>query len=283
MKRIGHVPALACALGLLFLALSTVQPVSAQTGTATLSGNILDENGKPLRDAKITVTSANNASREATTDSDGNYSLSGLIAERVEVKIEAPRHKKRRYPGFLLEAGKTSTLNSQLSAESMGGTRGDNGGDKFAVCVDYAYIHVHESSFNESLNGFDGCFQARIHNHVGIEAEAGAAFHSQSGTSEHLFWFAGGPIFSFGAKDAKATPWVHAQVGFARDTIGYSGSSSGENSFMFKVGGGMNVKLGRKIQWKAVSFDYAPTHFSGSFQHNIEVRSGICFTFGSRP
>lgn len=283
MKRYDYGPALICLAGLLLLALAAVQPARAQTATATLSGNITDENGKPLRDAKITVTSANNLAREATTDNDGNYTLSGLIAERVEVKVEAPRHKRRRYPGFLLEAGKTATLNSRLSAESMGGPRGDTGVDKYAVCADYVYFHIHESSFGESLNGFDFCFQAKIHNHIGVEAESGVVFHSQTGGSEHLFWISGGPIYSFGAKDSKLTPWVHAQIGFARDTFSSASSSSGENSFIFKIGGGFNAKVARKVVWKVISFDYAPTHFSGNFQQNIEIRSGICFTFGSRP
>jgi hypothetical protein len=280
MKRYGYGPARICTAGLLLLALAAVQPALAQTATATLSGNITDENGRPLRDAKITVIGANNVSKVATTDNEGNYALSGLVAERVEVKVEAPRHKKRRYPGFLLEAGKTSTLNSQLSGEAMGGPRGDTGGDKYAVCADYVFFHVHESSFGESLNGFDGCFQAKVHNQIGVEVETGVVFHSQTGGSEHLFWFSGGPIYSFGAKDSKATPWVHAQIGFARDTFSSGSASSGENSFVFKLGGGVNVKMKRNIQWKTISFDYAPTHFSGNFQQNIEVRSGICFRFG---
>jgi hypothetical protein len=288
MKRPGHFLALATALGLILVLLTAAHPASAQTATATLKGTITEENNRPVRDAKITVTNlTTKESKEVSTDNDGNYQLTGLVADRYEVKVDSPRHKNRRYPAIVLTSGEIHTLDVKL--DPMG--RAPSGGSKsqYAVCANYIY---HRERFSSStpgggtsvsnFHGFNGCFVAPI-GPIGIEAEGGFGIEpgAGSGNFEHFTWFTVGPVIPL-THGQRVTPYIRTGLGFAREISGSSGSSSADNSVAFRVGGGFLVRLTRCVQWNAASFDYFLTHFSSQSQHNFRIGSGIVFNFGGR-
>ena len=68
--------------------------LSAQVNTATLSGAITDPQGLAVRGAKVTVTNvAKGTVEETTTNETGNYTVTHLIPDLYNVRIEATGFK----------------------------------------------------------------------------------------------------------------------------------------------------------------------------------------------
>jgi hypothetical protein len=60
---------------------TTSATTSSVQATFTLSGRVTDRSGRPVVGARITIVSVDsNNGKSATTDSDGRYSISGLVA-----------------------------------------------------------------------------------------------------------------------------------------------------------------------------------------------------------
>lgn len=74
---------------LLLLALCAIG-VSARQATGSLRGQLADEFGGVIVGATVTVTDAAGASKSATSDADGNFSLAGLAPGKYVVRAVAP-------------------------------------------------------------------------------------------------------------------------------------------------------------------------------------------------
>src|SRR5881397_2839278 len=69
-------------------------PASGQAVFGSIFGTVTDPSGAAVPNAKVTVTSATKAtSYTATTNADGNYSVTHLIPDVYNVKAEAPGFK----------------------------------------------------------------------------------------------------------------------------------------------------------------------------------------------
>jgi Carboxypeptidase regulatory-like domain/TonB dependent receptor len=87
-----------------------------QQVAATLSGAITDPIGLALRDAKVTLTSAQNGiSRRYVTQEDGLYSFTLLPPAVYTLEVDVPGFKDYKQHGISLEAGQTVQENVRLS------------------------------------------------------------------------------------------------------------------------------------------------------------------------
>ena len=90
----------------------TIMTASAfgQAVYGSVFGTITDPSGAAVAGAKVTVTSVGkNISEQATTNADGNYSVTHLIPDVYTVKAEAPGFKAFQTANVVVSAD-TSTL-----------------------------------------------------------------------------------------------------------------------------------------------------------------------------
>ena len=102
-----------CFLGLLSNA------VQAQQATATLTGEVTDQNGAVISGATVTATNkATNLSRTALTNDEGVYVISSLPVGEYEVKISSLNFEtKISESAISLNVGQTITLGAVLKIE----------------------------------------------------------------------------------------------------------------------------------------------------------------------
>src|SRR5690349_17255693 len=83
--------------------------------TATINGRIVDQGGAVLPGVTITVTdSATSVSRDTITNTEGIYSVPGLVAGTYNVKAELPGFSPQARNGIVLPIGTTLTVDLQL-------------------------------------------------------------------------------------------------------------------------------------------------------------------------
>ncbi len=93
--------------------------VLAQEFRATLTGRVLDASGAPVANAKLRVTNlANGESRDAISDSQGNYLVPLLNPAGYSIKAEAPGFKTAIRNGVQLGVNQTATVDVQLELGS---------------------------------------------------------------------------------------------------------------------------------------------------------------------
>lgn len=96
---------IACATGL--VTLIAVAPARAQdVSVGTLDGRVLDNNGKPIPNAEITITSPTTGlERRYTTSSDGRFKAIQLPTGSYDIVVKRDGYQSTRSEGVLLAAG----------------------------------------------------------------------------------------------------------------------------------------------------------------------------------
>ncbi len=103
----------------LILIQSGVTPLRAQGGAA-ITGTILDQSGKPISGASVTVKNeSSNAAPAATSDVDGHFSVNGLAAGTYNVETNSPGFALNTRRGVTLAATGTENLNITLNVDAI--------------------------------------------------------------------------------------------------------------------------------------------------------------------
>ncbi|HYL61716.1 MAG TPA: carboxypeptidase regulatory-like domain-containing protein [Candidatus Methylomirabilis sp.] len=89
----------------------------AQTGTASVRGQVTDPSGAVVQDATILVTTSSGAAITATTNKDGIFEVKGLAPGKYGLKVVAPGFTTFELPEMEIVAGETRKLNVSLSIE----------------------------------------------------------------------------------------------------------------------------------------------------------------------
>ena len=167
-----------------------------------------------------------------------------------------------------------------------------------------------------TFNGFDGSVTYNVSRYIGIKGDFTAHFKSQSfvdkftpgvtqtlSNNEHRYNFLGGVQIKNNRRTARFKPFAHALAGLAR----YSNRQEQtldlfpqfnftiedhETSFAMKLGGGLDIRAGKKVDIRIFEFDYNPVFagdrqpksiagpftnisFSGKTAHNFTIGVGI--------
>ena len=106
-----------------------------------------------------------------------------------------------------------------------------------------------------------------------------------------LYNFLGGLQFKDNARDARVKPFAHLLVGAAHarldvgDVVCVQAAGfpcpaeleDSETGFAGAFGGGLDVRLGDRIDFRAVQLDYNPARINGETRHNFRIGVGIVF------
>src|SRR5260370_30003933 len=104
-------------VALLYGVMVVVHPniLTAQVGTASLSGFVTDPSGAGIPSATVTLESVSEKyKRTTTTGTSGQYTLPALAPGEYKLVAEAPRFSTETLTGISLSAGQASTLDVHL-------------------------------------------------------------------------------------------------------------------------------------------------------------------------
>jgi opacity protein-like surface antigen len=102
-----------------------------------------------------------------------------------------------------------------------------------------------------------------------------------------LYNFLGGVQFKDNATAARVKPFAHLLVGAAHASVSIDDSvcrealgfdclpDESETGISGAVGGGLDIRLSDRFDFRAVQLDYNPTRLGGETQHNFRVGLGI--------
>jgi len=100
--------------------LSTAQPAKAQAVYGSIIGTITDPQGAAVPNAKITVTSVRKGTTDtANTNESGNYSVTHLIPDIYDIKVEAQGFKAAEQKGVNVSADTASRNDIALQLGSV--------------------------------------------------------------------------------------------------------------------------------------------------------------------
>src|ERR1017187_6785018 len=110
-----------CALLALLALLPAWSTLLAQTDSgATIMGSVLDQAGKSIQGAAVTIKNeATATTRALVTDSDGHFSVSGLPAGIYTIETMAPGFARNSRTGVQFSANKTEDLSISMSVEAL--------------------------------------------------------------------------------------------------------------------------------------------------------------------
>jgi len=183
---------------------------------------------------------------------------------------------------------------------------------KADLFLGYSFLRVNSAQQIPAFtaNGGVSTLGLNFNEHIGLEAEFGGYYNGniknlQLDTTSFSYLF--GPRLSYG-RTKRFDPYVHALFGVNRVSTGISASSIlfpaqhatgasydvSQANFAMAVGGGIDIKLSKKVILRPVQVDYYLTRFetptflligtgaptTNKNQNNIRYAAGIMFTFG---
>jgi hypothetical protein len=138
-----------------------------------------------------------------------------------------------------------------------------------------------------NFNGVEGSVTRNVSKYVGLQGDVSGHFKSQSfvdvfnppgatqtlANDERLWQFLGGIQIKNNRRDARVKPFARALVGFARYTNRQSQTidifpafnftiEDRETSAALKLGGGLDVRISKRVDIRVVQIDYNPV-FAG--------------------
>jgi hypothetical protein len=131
-----------------------------------------------------------------------------------------------------------------------------------------------------NLNGVIGSFGWNVKPWLQVVADSSYNFVTVSGVKSVMYGNHWGPrIFYRGRNRWGLTPFVEGLVGGTRADItvsGPGGYTTSQNVLSYKVGGGLDMKLSRKIEIRLIDVDYYRTSFGTNlYQNNYWASAGI--------
>lgn len=141
----------------------------------------------------------------------------------------------------------------------------------------------------EGTHGWNGSVAANVNDWLGLVADVSGQRTSlaEPGVSEtiktHSYLF--GPRFSV-RRHRRLTPFVHALFGAAhtdsRATEAGQSFHFTDTSFASALGGGLDVRVSRRVAVRAFQADYVRTSLFGGTQNKGRIAFGVVFRFGEK-
>jgi opacity protein-like surface antigen len=190
---------------------------------------------------------------------------------------------------------------------------------KTDLFIGYSFLRANSAQSIPAFTAQGGVatFGYNFNNHVGVEAEFGG-YHNGNVNDKHFdstsYSYLFGPRISYG-RSKKIDPYIHALVGVNRATTSILASSTllptpvqpvagqvgprleaSQANFAMAIGGGIDVKLSKRVTFRPAQIDYYMTRFetptflrtsldaitSNKNQNDFRFAAGILFTFGSK-
>ena len=141
-------------------------------------------------------------------------------------------------------------------------------------------------------NGVNLEYTRNIARHIGITGDASVHFHREThstgvGTfsSQRDQYFLLGGIQLRADNDKRVGPFAHALLGASlfrglTANVGPAGNVytyDDATSFAMALGGGLDVRINKRIAVRLIQVDYTPTFFGSGRQDNFRISAGIVF------
>ncbi len=141
-------------------------------------------------------------------------------------------------------------------------------------------------------NGVNLEYTRNITRHIGLTSDASVHFHRDSrSTSVGVFrsqrdqYFLLGGLQLRSGNDERLRPFAHALFGaslfrgFTSDSrpAGIVYTFDDATSFALALGGGVDFRVGKRIDLRLIQVDYTPTFFGSGRQNNFRISTGIVF------
>lgn len=138
----------------------------------------------------------------------------------------------------------------------------------------YSYLRLNPagSGSNFNLSGWEasGTLKNRW---LGFTADFSGNYGTAFGSSTSLQTFLFGPQLSLPLP--VFSPFVHALVGGARETVG----GSSDTAFATAVGGGLDTHIAPFLSYRLIQVDYLVTRFGGNSQNQLRISTGLVLHF----
>ena len=153
------------------------------------------------------------------------------------------------------------------------------------------------------FNGFNTSITANFSRHVGVKFDFSGHYRTSSTPfgsisrgatiDSQVYNYLGGIQVKNNSSEKVFKPFAHALVGVAnqRSHVRISNEvctailpalcrpdfTTSETVFAGAFGGGLDIRLSNRIDLRVIQFDYNPTRFFDSTQHNTRIGVGIVF------
>ena len=150
------------------------------------------------------------------------------------------------------------------------------------------YSFEHSSSANDdslSRHGWNASFAIGVAGPLALVAEASGHYGTSAGVARGQLTLMGGPRVSF-LREGKASPFVHALFGLAREKAGVQvldiTISEDEKRFGMLFGGGLDVRV--SARWAGrLEGDYERSSKDGRSRSGVRAGVGAVYRFGRFP
>ena len=174
--------------------------------------------------------------------------------------------------------------------------------NKYDFYAGFSHNRIDTGGVREGLNGFEAAATRNLGRYVGVKGDY--AFHRKrfdfgfavdcvniacpapftATQTFDLHTLVGGVEFKDNGREARFKPFAHVLAGFSNarfhlDNVAGAivAADSSDTSFSAAVGGGLDFRVGRRFDVRAIQLDYNPTRFGGATQHNFRIGAGIVF------
>jgi hypothetical protein len=161
-----------------------------------------------------------------------------------------------------------------------------------------------------TANGFEGAYVRNVHRYFGIKADVSGAYRSsdfevqgfdatsgnytyRGSTDSQLYNFLGGVQIKNNASKARFKPFGHVLAGVAVNRYKFSAltctqgtcpgfvpnqaGSFNTKHFAMAGGGGLDIRINDKIDFRAIQVDYNPIWRGTNVQNNFRFGIGVVF------
>jgi hypothetical protein len=199
----------------------------------------------------------------------------------------------------------TIALSICAAAQSSGN---DYKRNEFYVGFSHQQVDIGNS---EGFNGFEASYVRNFHRYFGIKGDVSGAYKNRNFSSpvafpatgatptvgfennRSVYNFLGGIQVKNNATEARFKPFGHALIGAAVNrsktknitclsnctsfTLSTADFSFTDTGFAGAFGGGLDIKINEKIDFRVIQIDYNPIYSNSRVDNNIRFGAGIVF------
>ncbi len=151
-----------------------------------------------------------------------------------------------------------------------------------------------DNGTDNTFNGFEGAYVRNFSRYVGVKADFSAAYKKDTFTTsavqpirevkQSIYNVLGGIQIKDNASSKRLQPFAHLLVGVGNNRVrtncptctipNFKVSDSG---IAGAFGGGLDIKLSDKVNFRAIQIDYNPMRVNNITYHNVRFGIGIVF------
>ena len=168
--------------------------------------------------------------------------------------------------------------------------------NKVDIYAGFSHARVDFGGDFEGFNGVEGAVTGNISRYIGLKGDY--AFHRKNfdflpsvDVKARTHTFVGGVQFKDNSKETKLKPFGHLMAGITHAKADFDPVAcatvlgvpcplvvnNSDSGFAGVFGGGLDIKISPRVDFRAIQLDYNPTRLGGETQHNFRVGIGVVF------